>query len=585
MGSKMRRRGPSWLRGFGAGLAAGIVMTWTLASVAVSAAGSPALPAQAQVQAGTTDPSCEPPPGDGGSGGNGQEPGSGEEPAVEAEVVTLMAGTDYATPMTIIRADQDGPVVLAVGGVHGNKPAGVEAGEVLAGFRDLERGTLIVIPALNRPAVEAGQRSVDIDLNRAFPTSSGSVPSDPRARAVWDVMRDHEVDYLIDMHEDAEPWTSSGLGNVLVYRRVGDNQAVAELLKEALDQTSSQEWRLGGEPIRSGLTRSAQDVLGVSAFYVSTARTNPMALRVNQHVTAVMTLLDVLDMVPGDVVPPTGEEPGGGEPGEEPGQEPGDEPGEEPGEEPGQEPGEEPGSGAPENEVTVRTILSGTSHATELYVIDSGVPGPTVWISGGVHGSELAGWMAAEEIAEWRVTRGRLVVVPHAFQLAVEQRLRAARGYSDLNRQFPTSSGDSPNGTVARALWEELERYEPDWVFDLHEALSNRNLDSSSVGQTMIVYPNSEINAMAETVIDRINEDLSSTLDFRMLRYPVQGSLARAAGQFLGANAAIVETSRMYDLDDRIDWHLTLMRYVLEELDMGPITETSSLPQAAVRAA
>lgn len=535
MGSAMRHRRPWWKRVLGAGLAAGMVAAWTLA--------------------GTSS-------GFAATASNG----------VRVETVQLLAGTRHATPMTVIRAEQDGPVVLAVGGVHGDKPAGVEAGKVLAEFRDLERGTLIVIPALNRQAVEAGRRSVDIDLNRAFPTSSRSQPSDPRARAVWDVMQAYGVDYLIDMHEDARPWTSSGLGRVLVYRRVGDNQATAQALKAALDKTSSRSWRLGGEPIVTGLVRSAQDVLGVSAFYVSTSRTDAMSLRVQQHVTAVMTLLERLGMVKGGS--------GGGQPGTQPGGGSGGSGGNG-----GSGGSGGSGGGTPSNTVTVRTILSGTVHATKLYVIDSGVPGPTVWISGGVHGSELAGWMAAERITQWRVSRGRLIVVPHAFELAVQQRLRAARGYSDLNRQFPTSASGSPSGTLAKGLWEELKRYRPDWVFDLHEAMSNRNLNPSSVGQTIIVYPNSEINALVQTVISRINRNLSSTLDFQMLRYPVQGSLARAAGQFLGANAAIVETSRLYDLDDRIDWHLTIMRYVLEELDMGPVTHTSSLSGSQAAAA
>src|SRR5690606_7752462 len=142
------------------------------------------------------------------------------------------------------------------------------------------------------------------------------------------VMRDYDVDYLNDMHEAAQPWTSSGLGNALVYRRGGSRQATAVLLTAALDETSSQAWGLGGELIGSGRVRAAQDVLGVSAFYVSTARTNPMELRVHQHVTAVMTLLDALDMVSGDLELP-------------------------------EPPGEEPGAGAPNNQVTVRTILSG----------------------------------------------------------------------------------------------------------------------------------------------------------------------------------------------------------------------------------
>ena len=142
MGSAMRHRRPWWKRVLGAGLAAGMVAAWTLA--------------------GTSS-------GFAATASNG----------VRVETVQLLAGTRHATPMTVIRAEQDGPVVLAVGGVHGDKPAGVEAGKVLAEFRDLERGTLIVIPALNRQAVEAGRRSVDIDLNRAFPRRP--VPS-PRTR-------------------------------------------------------------------------------------------------------------------------------------------------------------------------------------------------------------------------------------------------------------------------------------------------------------------------------------------------------------------------------------------------------------------
>ena len=47
----------------------------------------------------------------------------------------------------------------------------------------------------------------------------------------------------------------------------------------------------------------------------------------------------------------------------------------------------------------------------------------------------------------------------------------------------------------------------------------------------------------------------------------------------LGANAAIVETSRTYGLSTRINWHLQIMRYLLEELDMEP--ETSSAAPAA----
>lgn len=223
--------------------------------------------------------------------------------------------------------------------------------------------------------------------------------------------------------------------------------------------------------------------------------------------------------------------------------------------------------------VTRHTLLAGTRYSTEIIIVDSGQIGPTVWISGGVHGSEIAGWKAAEQIANWSVSRGKLIVVPHANKPAVQQQQRSASGDPDLNRQFPLRRGQQPKGSLATALWQELQRHNPDWVFDLHEALGNRNLSQDSVGQTIIVYPRNGMSQLANEAVQRLNREISiSTQRFRVIEYPVEGSLARAAGQVLGANAAILETSRMYPLQTRINWHLRLVRYLLEGLNMNPST-------------
>src|SRR5690606_8807765 len=235
-------------------------------------------------------------------------------------------------------------------------------------------------------------------------------------------------------------------------------------------------------------------------------------------------------------------------------------------------------------EVTRRTILPNTRYETTLYIIDSGRPGPTVWVSGGVHGSELAGWKAAERIANWRVSRGKLIVVPHANKPAVQQQRRSATGDPDLNRQFPQRSGQAARTQLARALWAELRRHNPDWVFDLHEAMGNSNLDASSVGQSIIVHPTPQMTSLARRVLNRVNAGLSSTHRFNLMRHPVPGSLADAAGEVLGANSAIVETSRTYALNTRINWHLQIMRYMLDELDMNPQTSASGASIASAGA-
>lgn len=478
--------------------------------------------------------------------------------------VRLMEGTRHETPMTVIKGSAAGPTVLVVGGLHGDDPSGVAAAKQLADFRDLQKGTLLVIPELNREAVAAGRRYTDVDLNRAFPTRSGQTPSDPRAAAVWDVMRRYNVNYLLDFHEDDRPWTKSGIGNKIIFKPVGNNRSLAQAMIDALNAgvSSSQRWALGGIPIASGLTRAAQDWLGVNSFYISVSRTNSLATRSSQHQKATITLLSSLGML-------------NAAPGAAPSTPPSS---------PSQQPQTPP---ATTGSVTTKTLLPGTKYATTLYIIDSGRPGPTVWISGGIHGSELAGWQAAEQITKWRVGRGKLIVLPRANAPAVNARKRSASGDGDLNREFPQSSGGSPKSQLARAIWNELRLYKPDWVFDLHEAMSNRNLNPNSVGQTIIAYPSSEMMSMSNTLVNHINRSLPSHLRFRVLRYPVQGSLARAAGQFLGANAAIVETSRLYSLQDRIQWHLTLMEAMLRELNMSPATgaRSAAAPAAGIRSA
>lgn len=479
------------------------------------------------------------------------------EAAAQVEKVQLMPGTRWESEVTVIRSGQPGPVVMAVGGVHGDKPAGVEAGKKLAGFRDLQRGTLLVVPALDRVAVEAGKHTVDVNTNRAFPTRNGQDPSDPLARDLWNVMKKYGVQYLVDMHEGSRPWTTANsLGNVIVFQKTGDNTNIANKLLEALNRGVSQQqrWKLGGIPISSGLARAAQDHLGIASFYVSTAKSNALNTRVAQHETAVMTLLRHLNMVGATSAPPSDPTPP-----KTPPQTPPADP--------------TPPSG---NQVTVRKIMAGTTFATDLYIIDSGRPGPTVWISGGVHGSELAGWQAAERISRWRVGRGRLIVLPHANKLGVQQRKREPSGYGDLNRQFPTSSRSTPSTQMARGIWAELQRYQPDWVLDLHEAMSNRNLNKNSVGQTIIVVNKGQMPSMANKLISEVNRGVSSVKKFQRLINPVVGSLARAAGDRLGANAAIVETSRLYSLSERINWHLTIVETLLEELDMAPSTGQSA---------
>ncbi|MFC7045963.1 succinylglutamate desuccinylase/aspartoacylase family protein [Halobacteriaceae archaeon GCM10025711] len=84
---------------------------------------------------------------------------------------------------------------------------------------------------------------------------------------------------------------------------------------------------------------------------------------------------------------------------------------------------------------TSYTIMDGTEHETTVHVYDSGNRGLTTFVIGGMHGDETSGYLAADEIATWSVTTGKLVVIPRANVEAIQAGVRGV-GY-DLNRQFP----------------------------------------------------------------------------------------------------------------------------------------------------
>ncbi|MEX2356145.1 MAG: succinylglutamate desuccinylase/aspartoacylase family protein [Thermaerobacterales bacterium] len=467
------------------------------------------------------------------------EPGEPDEPdhpdlADGVTTGTLLSGTPDQTTFYIIDSGTPGPTVLAVAGVHGDQPAGVAAAELLTEYRDLERGRLVVLPEANVQAVAAGARTGpdDIDINRTFPDQSAGQASDPRSQAVWDLIDDLQVDYLLALHEGADyQAVSSSIGQMVIVHPDRGADALADLMVSALNRDAQGDrlWRTGGPPVQGGLTRAAAEFKGLPAFHITTARLDSLDLRVSGHLTAVDTLLSELAMLHHGNPPEL-----------------------------------------PSISFTTETLLRGTKYETTLYIIDSGEAGPTVWISGGVHGSEIAGWQAADQMVDWGVQRGKLLVLPQANVPAVDNSTRSGPGDPDLNRQFPNRTA------AARGIWAALERHEPDWVIDLHEALSARNINSNSVGQTLIAYPHSDTIAAGNAIFAQVNPSISDPrYHFQVIQWPVGGSLARAAGELLGARAGIFETTRLVGLSTRLSWQIEFVERLLNHLDMGPARQRS----------
>ena len=224
-----------------------------------------------------------------------------------------------------------------------------------------------------------------------------------------------------------------------------------------------------------------------------------------------------------------------------------------------------------EVDVTVSHVMEGTDRETPVYELDSGESGPTAMVFGGVHGNEVSGYRAAEEMVGWSIDSGTLVVVPWANVVAIDADERRGPG-GDLNRQFPP--GEEPTTELARALWDVVTERDPDAVLDLHRSRGILGTHAQWVGQA--VYPTAEGMADAEAVVEAVNEEVvPATMPFHefLVSGPLSGNaplLIHKVGGELGRPGYIIETTPvLMDLDRQVEWTLEIAGRLLERHGVG----------------
>ncbi len=202
-----------------------------------------------------------------------------------------------------------------------------------------------------------------------------------------------------------------------------------------------------------------------------------------------------------------------------------------------------------------RLLMPGTAWETTLYIIESPREGPTVMITGGIHGDEPAGYLAADGIASWAIDSGTLVVLPRANIPAILENSRNAPGIGDLNRSFPGRVHGDPVEALAYEIYAVVLEFDPDWLLDLHEAEQFERFAPGALGQTFI-YPEDAVSIdILKELLAAVNRTISAEdHHFLILRGAANGSLIQFA-QFAGAEAVIVESTQQLPLPERINHH------------------------------
>lgn len=220
---------------------------------------------------------------------------------------------------------------------------------------------------------------------------------------------------------------------------------------------------------------------------------------------------------------------------------------------------------------TTRLLQPGTVRETALFIIAALEEGPTIMIMGGVHGDEIAGYLAADIIATWSIDRGTLLVLPRANAHAIDTETRYPPGTCDLNASFPGSAAGNPTERLASDIYQVMEEFRPQWVVDLHEAWEFERVQCNQLGQT-IIYPHDGLALeVVEQIIEGLNRSIPEELhQFQVLRGGVKGGTIQAS-RSLGLETFTIETTRKLPLDDRINQHLDAVRLLMPILGINII--------------
>ncbi len=202
-----------------------------------------------------------------------------------------------------------------------------------------------------------------------------------------------------------------------------------------------------------------------------------------------------------------------------------------------------------------------------VHVFDAPRPGPTVVLEAGIHGDEVAGVHALQELLEdgLRPEAGRLIVIPIMNPAAYRWRTRAAPGGLDLNRCFP-GDAEAPEveRRLARRFMDLMLDERPALLATLHE--SRKRYDPAvvpSFGQTL-VYGVEPMPALVGQVVDALNQGASEDERWAPLYYPVATSSTEVIVDAVGCVGVCVETWMGFDEARRIAMHKEVVSWLLD---------------------
>ena len=190
--------------------------------------------------------------------------------------------------------------------------------------------------------------------------------------------------------------------------------------------------------------------------------------------------------------------------------------------------------------------------------------GPTIYIVAGVHGDEIAGWMTGNLVKKIGIRAGTVHILSPANRWGAEAdpRVRYVTEQEDLNRSFPGDPEGNMAQRVADSIYQDIQRVDPVFLFDLHEARANAE-NKDFLGSSLIY---TDLSEMSDMYLEMLMATESGELCSERFNFygpgPI-GSINNTVTTQLGIPTITVETYRGYELERRIGDQLDIVEYVL----------------------
>ncbi|MEG0092299.1 MAG: succinylglutamate desuccinylase/aspartoacylase family protein, partial [Oscillospiraceae bacterium] len=213
-------------------------------------------------------------------------------------------------------------------------------------------------------------------------------------------------------------------------------------------------------------------------------------------------------------------------------------------------------------------ILPKTEVETSLTVINGKSPGKCVFVIGGIHGDEIAGWKAANKLKKQiKIKSGTVCIISPANKTGALEGVRYVEDYSDLNRAFPGDANGVAADKLAAAIFEKIKAYSPDIVIDLHEA-HILEPGQDFLGSSLIFTSMDGMEDLLPEIIAATENGEICSDAFNYFGPAPRGSVNRTVCELLKTPSLTVETYREYPLSRRINDHCDIVNYILEYYEM-----------------